>query len=83
MGRKMTRHDLELRDDTELAVMCGGVADKPSQYLTSISEKAQKLKHEWVSLQTAPNPDYALQKKIEEQRLDLKNRMIEFLASIL
>lgn len=77
-----TKQDLESKGPTELAVLCQRVAENPSQYPAPISAEASKLFREWVSLQTAPDPDYPKQQRIEEQRRNLKGRMVQFLSTI-
>jgi len=68
---------------TELAVLCQRVADNPGAYLAEASEEACKLKLEWAKLQSQPNPNYAIQRKIEQQKDHLRRRMIEFLSGTL
>ncbi len=63
--------------------MCQRVADNPGAYLQDASDEASKLKLEWDTLQTFPNPNYAVQKKIELQKDHLGRRMVEFLTRIL
>jgi hypothetical protein len=76
-------HELERTSPAELAAMCQRVADNPGAYLQEAAAEAAKLKLEWNSLQTFPNPNYAVQKKIEQQKDRVGRRMIEFLAGIL
>jgi hypothetical protein len=76
-------HELERTSPAQLAAMCQRVADNPGAYLPAASAEASKLKLEWNTLQTFPNPHYAVQKKIEQQKDRLERRMIEFLAGIL
>ena len=68
---------------TKLAVLCQQVADNRAAYLAEASEEASKLKLEWAELQSQPNPNYAVQRKIEQQKDHLRIRMIEFLTSTL
>jgi len=68
---------------TKLAVLCQQVADNRAAYLAEASEEASKLKLEWAELQSQPNPNYAVQRKIEQQKDHLRRRMIEFLTSTL
>jgi hypothetical protein len=75
--------ELERTSPAELATMCQRVADNPGAYLQAASAEASKLKSEWDTLQTFPNPHYAVQKKIEQQKDRLERRMIEFLAGTL
>jgi len=63
--------------------MCRRVADNPGAYLHDAAAEASKLKLQWDALQTFPNPNYAVQKKIEQQKDRLGRRMIEFLTNIL
>jgi len=63
--------------------MCQRVADNPGAYLQDAADEASKLKSEWDALQTVPNPNYAVQKKIEQQKDRVAKRMIEFLTRIL
>jgi hypothetical protein len=74
---------LERTNPAELATMCQRVADNPGAYLQDTSDEASKLKLEWDTLQTFPNPNYAVQKKIELQKDHLGRRMVEFLTRIL
>ncbi len=76
-------HELERTSPAELAAMCQRVADNPGAYLQAAAAEASKLKLEWNTLQTFPNPNYAVQKKIEQQKDRVGRRMIEFLAGIL
>jgi len=76
-------HELERTTPAELAAMCRRVADNPGAYLQDAADEASKLKLEWDALQTVPNPNYAVQKKIEQQKDRVGRRMIEFLAGIL
>jgi hypothetical protein len=75
--------ELERTSPAQLAAMCQRVADNPGAYLPDAAAAAYKLKLEWNSLQTFPNPNYAVQKKIEQQKDHLGRRMIEFLTGIL
>jgi len=68
---------------TKLAVLCQQVADNRAAYLAEAAEEASKLKLEWAELQSQPNPNYAVQRKIEQQKDHLRRRMIEFLTSTL
>jgi hypothetical protein len=76
-------HELERTRPSELAAMCQRVADNPGAYLQDAAAEASRLKLEWDTLQTFPNPNYAVQKKIELQKDHLAKRMIEFLTRIL
>jgi hypothetical protein len=76
-------HELERTSSAELAAMCQRVADNPGAYLQEAADEASKLKLEWDTLQTYPNPNYAVQKKIEQQKDHLGKRMVEFLTRIL
>jgi hypothetical protein len=75
--------ELERTSPAQLAAMCQRVADNPGAYLPDASCAASKLKLEWNTLQSFPNPNYAVQKKIEQQKDRLARRMIEFLTNIL
>jgi hypothetical protein len=74
---------LERTTPGELAAMCQRVADNPAAYLQDAAAEASKLKLEWDALQTYPNPNYAVQRKIELQKDHLGKRMVEFLNRIL
>jgi hypothetical protein len=76
-------HELERTRPSELAAMCQRVADNPGAYLQDAAAEASRLKLEWDTLQTFPNPNYSVQKKIELQKDHLAKRMIEFLTRIL
>ena len=78
-----TKQELEKLPTTQLAVMCSKVADDPKRYSEAGSEKALKLKTEWASLQTPPQPSLMDQRKKEAQLQTLHNSMAEFLAGIL
>ena len=78
-----TKRELESKGPVELAMLCQKVADNPSAYSNSISSNARKLIIEWQPLQTRSDPDYEKQKKLEAQKMALKNRMAEFLPAIL
>jgi hypothetical protein len=75
-----SKQELERKLPTELAVLCQRVADNPGAYLAAAAEEASKLRLEWAELQSQPNPNYAVQRKIEQQKDHLRRRMIEFLA---
>jgi hypothetical protein len=75
--------ELERTSPAALATMCQQVADNPGAYLQAAAAEASKLKSEWDTLQTFPNPNYAVQKRIELQKDHLAKRMIEFLNRIL
>jgi len=78
-----SKQELERMHPTELAAFCQRVADNPAAYLAEASEEASKLKLEWDNLQSQPNPNYAVQRKIEQQKDHLRARMIEFLTGTL
>jgi hypothetical protein len=78
-----SEQELERMRPTKLAVLCQQVADNRAAYLAEASEEASKLKLEWAELQSQPNPNYAVQRKIEQQKDHLRRRMIEFLTSTL
>lgn len=79
----LSRQELEQKGPIELAIMCQRVADNPSAYTTAVSDQALKLKLEWMSLQTSPDPDLEKQRAIEAKKEALNKRMAEFLAGIL
>ncbi len=78
-----SREQLERKGSTELAVLCGAVADSPSADADT-AEKAVQLKHEWALL-VAQQPQHVLaeQQRIEAKMESLKKRMAEFLAHTL
>lgn len=78
-----TLEELGRTSQNELAALCQRVADNRAAYLLAAAEEAAKLKLEWENLQTPPNLNYALQRKIEEQKDRLRRRMIGFLAAVL
>ena len=75
--------ELERTSPAELAAMCRRVADNSGAYLRDAAAEASKLKLEWDKLQTFPNQNYAVQKKIEQQKDHVAKRMLEFLVRIL
>jgi hypothetical protein len=75
-----SKQELERMLPAEVAVLCQRVADNPGAYLASAAEEAGRLRLEWAALQSQPNPNYALQRKIEQQKDHVRRRMIEFLA---
>jgi hypothetical protein len=75
--------ELERTSPAQLAAMCQRVADNPGAYLPEAAAQASKLKLEWNALQTFPNPNYAVQKRIEQQKDRVARRMVDFLAGIL
>jgi hypothetical protein len=75
--------ELERTSPAQLAAMCQRVADNPGAYLPEAAAEASKLKLEWNALQTFPNPNYAVQKRIEQQKDRVARRMVEFLTGIL
>ncbi|MBI3670975.1 MAG: hypothetical protein HY237_14490 [Acidobacteria bacterium] len=79
------KQELERRDLTELAVLCGKIAERPSADSETI-ETARGLKEEWVLLvarETPPLPELRLQQEVERQKESLKGRMVDFLAGVL
>ena len=68
---------------SDVAVLCQRVADNPGAYLAEASEEASGLKLEWANFQSQPNPNYAVQRKIEQQKDHLRRRMVEFLTRTL
>jgi hypothetical protein len=75
--------ELERTSPAQLAAMCQRVADNPGAYLPEAAAEASKLKLEWNTLQSFPNPNYAVQKRIEQQKDRVARRMVEFLGGIL
>jgi hypothetical protein len=75
--------ELERTGSAELVVMCQRVADHPGAYLAAAAEQASKLKLEWEKLRSFPNPNYAAQRKSEQQKDHLRRRMVGFLEGIL
>jgi hypothetical protein len=80
---KLTKQDLENCSTTELAVMCGKVANDPTHYTEAGAAEACSLKLEWMSLQTPPEPSLKGQQRKEAQLESLHTRMAEFLAGLL
>jgi hypothetical protein len=78
-----TEDELKKKCLTELAVLCQQVAKDTARYTEAWGAEASKLRKEWVSLQTPPDPDLRKQRKTEAQLAALKKRMAEFLARIL
>jgi hypothetical protein len=66
--------ELERTSPAQLAAMCQRVADNPGAYLPEAAAQASKLKLEW---------NYAVQKRIEQQKDRVARRMVDFLAGIL
>jgi hypothetical protein len=75
-----SRQELGRMLPTELAVFCQRVADNPGAYLAAAADEASNLNLEWAMLESQRNPNYALQQKIEQQKVHLGRRMVEFLA---
>jgi hypothetical protein len=75
--------ELERTAPTELAIMRQRVEDNPGAHLVAAAEQASRLKWEWEKLQSFPNPNYAVQRKIKEQKDHLRRRMVGYLAGIL
>lgn len=69
------------REQIELAVKCGTVAENPERYGEENSAKALKLRTEWVSLQTRPL-NFKEKQSQEAQLLTLESRMSEFIAGV-
>jgi hypothetical protein len=76
----ISRQQLERMLPAQVAALCQRVADNPGAYLADAAEQAVRLKSEWGKLDSQPNPNYAVQQKIERQKDHLQIRMIEFLA---
>ncbi len=80
-----TKQELEGCEVTELAVLCGKVADSPSSDSVT-AEKARQLREEWRKLILAITPPLRVfkeQQEVETKLELLKARMAEFLARIL
>jgi len=75
-----SKQELERMHPTESAVLCQRIADNPGAYLAAAAGEASKLKLEWAKLPSQPNPNYAVQRRIEQQKDHLRRRMIELLA---
>jgi hypothetical protein len=78
-----SKQELERMHPSDVAVLCQRVADNPGAYLAEASEEASGLRLEWAKLQSQPNPNYAVQRKIEQQKDHLRRRMVEFLTRTL
>src|ERR1700723_3767500 len=52
--------ELERTSPAQLAALCQRVAGNPGAYLPEAGAEASKLKLEWNSLQSFPNPNYAV-----------------------
>lgn len=74
--------ELKRKTLTELAVLCGKVAGNPAVG-PEIADKAHALRSEWVRLQKPPQPTLKEQQKLETQQAALKERMAEFLATVM
>jgi hypothetical protein len=76
------RQELERKNLTDLAVLCGKVADSRSTD-SGTARKARELKQEWALLiAQEPHPVLEEQKKIEAQKESLRKRMVDFLAVV-
>lgn len=75
-----SKQELERMRPAEIAAFCQRVADNPAAYLATAAEEASKLKLEWDKLDSQRNPNYALQRKVEEQKFHVQRRMIAFLT---
>lgn len=78
-----SKKELERLHSTRLAVLCQQVANNPSAYAPESAKKAQQLNLKWRRLQIAPDSSLKTKKKIKAQMVTLKERMADFLASIL
>jgi len=78
-----TRQELEHLHLTRLAVLCHQVANNPSAYTPEIVKKARQLNLKWRRLQIAPDDSLKMKKKIDAQKIVLKSRIVDFLASTL
>ncbi len=79
-----TKEELERRNLTDLAVLCGEVADNPSADADT-AEKAWQLKREWLVVterETPPPPSLKENQQIEAEKEALRKRMVEFLAGV-
>jgi hypothetical protein len=63
-------------------VLCQRVTDDRAAYLQAAAEEAGKSNLKWENLQVPPKLNYALQKRIEEQKDNLGRRIIGFLAAV-
>ncbi len=75
--------ELERTGSAKLVAMRQRVADNPGAYLAVAAEQASNLKLEWEKLQSFPNPNYAAQRKSEQQKDHLRRCMVGFLEGIL
>src|SRR5271156_5744186 len=78
-----SRQELERTNPKILAVHCQRVADNPGAYLATGVEEASKLKLEWEQLQAPPNLNLAVERKLEQKKEELRQRMVELLDLIL
>ena len=80
----VSKEDLENLNIVWLAVLCQRVADN-SAMEKNLSEKAAKLKQEWVLLvarETPHAPDFKTHEKVQEEKVALKARMVELLTIV-
>ena len=80
-----TREKLEGMGTTELAVLCGKVADSPTASSVE-ADQARDMKHEWALLiasETPPSPSLQARKDYEAKMERLKRKMVSFLAAVL
>ena len=78
-----SKQELERKRPSEIAALCQRVADNPAAYLAAAADEAGKLKLEWDKLDSQRNPNYAVQRKTEEQKFHMQRRMILFLTETL
>jgi len=80
-----TKEALERLGPTELAVLCGKIAESPTA--SSIeADQARDMKREWALLNisvTPPPPTLQAQKDYEAKMERLKRKMVSFLAAVL
>jgi hypothetical protein len=80
-----TKQELEAIPLTRLAAMCGKVADDVSTFGAQLSDKAQALRTEWVSLAASETPqssDYKTHQQVQAKKAALKTRMVGFLFGV-
>jgi hypothetical protein len=79
-----SEQELEGLHIVELAVLCQRAADNPSLD-DDIRANAVALELEWVQLvrrETPPPPDFKTGQKIEQDKAELRTRMVKLLATI-
>jgi hypothetical protein len=79
----LTKVEIQSLGPTELAVLCGKVAESPSATALE-ADQAREMKGEWASLNvSAPRPNLKEQQAIEAKMERLRQKMITFLAAVL